>query len=86
MERQLRTRKRLFRSEKVLLHFFKHSVNGARPPDLLPPLHGQLTELGQDAYKKQLLGAFPFAAWAAAKLQKVPFAQWLRQQASARPV
>jgi hypothetical protein len=82
VERQLRTRKRLFRSEKVLLHFFKQSANGMRPSDLLLPLHGQLTELGQDAYEKQLLGAFPFAAWAAAKVQKVPFAQWLRQQAA----
>jgi hypothetical protein len=83
VERQLRTRKRLFRSEKALLHFFKRSADGGRPLDLLPPLHGQLAELAQDAYEKQLLGAFPFAAWAAAKGQKVPFAQWLRQGATA---
>jgi hypothetical protein len=86
VERQLRTRKRLFRSEKALLHFFKQSAGGARPAALLPPLHGQLTELGQDAYEKQLLGAFPFAAWAAARVQKVPFAQWLRQQAASQSV
>ncbi len=82
VERQLRTRKRLFRSEQVLLHFFKKSAKGGRVQDLLPALHAQLVELGQDAYEKQLLGAFPFAAWVAAKGQKVPLAQWLRQKAA----
>jgi hypothetical protein len=82
VERQLRTRKWLFRSEQVLLHFFKKSAKGGRTGDLLPALHAQLAELGQDAYEKQLLGSFPFAAWAAAKGQKVPFAQWLRQKAA----
>jgi hypothetical protein len=82
VERQLRTRKRLFRSEQVLLHFFKKSAKGGRAQDLLPALHAQLVELGQDAYEKQLLGAFPFAAWVAAKGQKVPLAQWLRQKAA----
>jgi tetratricopeptide (TPR) repeat protein len=82
VERQLRTRKRLFRSENVLLQFFKQSAKGVRPQNLLPGLHAQLTDLGQDAYEKQLLGAFPFSAWAAAKRQRVPFAQWLRQKAA----
>jgi hypothetical protein len=82
VERQLRTRKRLFRSEKALLHFFKRSAKGVRVQDLLPALHAQLSDLEQDAYEKQLLGAFPFAAWAAAKGQKVPLAQWLRHKAA----
>jgi hypothetical protein len=70
VERKLKLQKKLFRSEKALLRFFRQYLKGTRQPQLLPDLLGQLQTLAGDPYERQFLEGFDFISWVESKVRK----------------
>jgi hypothetical protein len=80
VERKLKTQKKLFEVEKVLLHFFKHYLKTNRRKRMLQELAHQLQVLSHDPYEMQLLRQFDFISWVESKIWKVSFAQVLQEK------
>jgi hypothetical protein len=80
VERVLSIRKKLYKSEKALLQFFRRYLKAHPRPDLLQALHKQLQALAHDPYEKALLLSFDFISWVEAKIHKMPFSQVVRQK------
>jgi tetratricopeptide (TPR) repeat protein len=81
VERVLSIRKKLYKSEKALLQFFRRYLKAHPRPDLLQALHKQMQTLAHDPYEKALLLSFDFNSWAEAKIHKMSFSQLVRQKA-----
>lgn len=85
VERKLTTQQQLFKTEKILLNFFKRYLKAPWQRNPATELHRQLSILVTDPYERPLLRSYDFVSWAAAQARNVPFAQVMQEKAQKSP-
>jgi tetratricopeptide (TPR) repeat protein len=79
--RYLRKRNRVYKSENALIKFFKKVQNSPElSHNMLRELRAELIELSQEPLERPSLEYFDFISWIDSKLDKLPFAQVVRQR------